>query len=692
MSTDHPSQVLRLQTGKGGGSHYASGRIVGCKKRGASWQTAKTLPNSGSLLSFRFLLFVTHSHLVDLLHGAVAGLGSRRRSIDLGSVLSGLGLLVDVQTERDQLVDALGEAGGLVVGVVCVVQRRLEEELDDGLDRLVALAVRLDLLLELLDDGALVRDLERLLGRHVARHGRVAEGLGLHDALHVGRPAELAGAERARRADQLVRHHHLLHLVAENILEGLGQVLVLLLLFLASLLLLLRLLELEVLGDVHQLLALELLELRHGVLVDGVDEEQHLEALVLERVEEGRLGDGLDGLARDVVHVLLVLGHARDVVGQRRLLVARLGRVEAQQLGQGGAVLRVLVDAQLDVLGEGAVELVELLLVLGDLVEELERLLDDVLLDHLHDLVLLERLAGQVQGQVLRVDDTLDESQPLGDQVRSIVRYEDAADVQLDVVLGLLGLDQVEGSALGHEQDGAELKLALDGEVLDAKMVLPIVGERLVEGGVLLRGDVLGITSPDGLLLVELLLLDLGLLDLLGLLLLLLVFFLVIIYLLDLGLLVLVLLGVLGLLGILIRHLLLRLLLDVEVDGVRDELGVLLDDLLDLALVEVVEQHNQQVQDDLGTAAQRLALGVGRDGEGATSTRLPDVLLVIIVLGDDADAVGNQVCRVETNTELADHGDISTGCEGLHKLLGTRASDGTQVVDDFLRHTFASKK
>src|SRR3569833_1192315 len=672
MSTDHPSQVLRLQTGKGGGSHYASGRIVGCKKRGASWQTAKTLPNSGSLLSFRFLLFVTHSHLVDLLHGAVAGLGSRRRSIDLGSVLSGLGLLVDVQTERDQLVDALGEAGGLVDGEARDEQRRLEEELDDGLDRLVALAVRLDLLLELLDDGALGRDLERLLGRHVARHGRVAEGLGLHDALHVGRPAELAGADGARRADQLVRHHHLLHLVAENILEGLGKVLVLLLLFLAGLLLLLRLLELEVLGDVHQLLALE--------------------ALVLERVEEGRLGDGLDGLACVVVLVLLVLGHARDVVGQRRLLVARLGRVEAQQLGQGGAVLRVLVDAQLDVLGKGAVELVELLLVLGDLVEELERLLDDVLLDHLHDLVLLERLAGQVQGQVLRVVDTLDESQPLGDQVRSIVRDEDAADVQLDVVLGLLGLEQVEGSALGHEQDGAELKLALDGEVLDAKMVLPIVGERLVEGGVLLRGDVLGITSPDGLLLVELLLLDLGLLDLLGLLLLLLVFFLVIIYLLDLGLLVFVLLGVLGLLGILIRHLLLRLLLDVEVDGVRDELGVLLDDLLDLALVEVVEQHNQQVQDDLGTAAQRLALGVGRDGEGATSTRLPDVLLVIIVLGDDADAVGNQVCRVETNTELADHGDISTGCEGLHKLLGTRASDGTQVVDDFLRHTFASKK
>ena len=51
-------------------------------------------------------------------------------------------------------------------------------------------------------------------------------------------------------------------------------------------------------------------------------------------------------------------------------------------------------------------------------------------------------------------------------------------------------------------------------------MVLPVVGEGLVEGSVLLLVDVLRVTSPDGLLLVQLLLLDAGLLDLLGLLLL----------------------------------------------------------------------------------------------------------------------------------------------------------------------------
>ena len=42
------------------------------------------------------------------------------------------------------------------------------------------------------------------------------------------------------------------------------------------------------------------------------------------------------------------------------------------------------------------------------------------------------------------------------------------------------------------------------------------------------------------------------------------------------------------LLGVLIWNFLLGLLQDVEVDGVGDELGVLLDDFLDLGLVQVV--------------------------------------------------------------------------------------------------------
>lgn len=86
--------------------------------------------------------------------------------------------------------------------------------------------------------------------------------------------------------------------------------------------------------------------------------------------------------------------------------------------------------------------------------------------------------------------------------------------------------------------------------MLDSEVLLPVVGQALVEGGVLLLGDLLRVTRPDGLRLVELLVLDLLLLDLLRLLGLLLV-----IDLLDLGLLLaLVLLGLCLIILNLLQH------------------------------------------------------------------------------------------------------------------------------------------
>ena len=42
----------------------------------------------------------------------------------------------------------------------------------------------------------------------------------------------------------------------------------------------------------------------------------------------------------------------------------------------------------------------------------------------------------------------------------------------------------------GNEEDSLEFKLTLNGEVLDSKMVFPIVGQALVEGAVLVYSDV----------------------------------------------------------------------------------------------------------------------------------------------------------------------------------------------------------
>lgn len=80
------------------------------------------------------------------------------------------------------------------------------------------------------------------------------------------------------------------------------------------------------------------------------------------------------------------------------------------------------------------IELVVVVLVLCDLVEELNALLDQVLLDDLEDLVLLQHLTGDVEGQVLAVNNALHKGQPLGDELLAVVHDEHPAHIQLDVV------------------------------------------------------------------------------------------------------------------------------------------------------------------------------------------------------------------------------------------------------------------
>merc|ERR1719258_368618 len=191
------------------------------------------------------------------------------------------------------------------------------------------------------------------------------------------------------------------------------------------------------------------------------------------------------------------------------------------------------------------------------------------------------------------------------------------------------GSKRSNGRALRHEEDRGELELALDGEVLDSEVLLPVVGERLVEGAVLLLGHLLGLARPDRLLLVHQVPLVRHLLDLLLLLLLLLR---LLVDLLDLGLVAVLLLLLVLRLVLVVVHLLVHRLLGPERDRVVDELGVLLDQVLEAALLEVLELVLLEVAHDLGAAPERLAVRVLAHGEGAARRRLPDVLLVVVVL------------------------------------------------------------
>ena len=74
------------------------------------------------------------------------------------------------------------------------------------------------------------------------------------------------------------------------------------------------------------------------------------------------------------------------------------------------------------------------------------RLRHDGTRTYLEDLVLLQHLTGDVEGQVLAVHNTLDKAKVLRDELITVVHDEDTSHIQLDVVLLLLGVKEVKGS------------------------------------------------------------------------------------------------------------------------------------------------------------------------------------------------------------------------------------------------------
>ncbi len=104
------------------------------------------------------------------------------------------------------------------------------------------------------------------------------------------------------------------------------------------------------------------------------------------------------------------------------------------------------MNTELDVLAERFVKLGEVILVFSNLAEEVHGLLDQVLANDLEDLVLLKGLTGDVEREILGVDDSFHEVKVLGNEVFAVVHDEDTANIELDVVALLLGFKEIEGS------------------------------------------------------------------------------------------------------------------------------------------------------------------------------------------------------------------------------------------------------
>ncbi|GJN33640.1 hypothetical protein PR202_gb22261 [Eleusine coracana subsp. coracana] len=335
--------------------------------------------------------------LVDLLHLALAGVVLQRRHFSVGLSRP---VLVDAEAKLEHAVDPGAEGVGVVKAKARGEESGLEEQHHEVLDGLVVL-VSICTLAELVHNGVLRVDLHGLLARHVARHARVPQGLCLHDPLHVGSPAVLTCDEAARGVHNTVRDHNLLNFVAQYLLDDLAQPLELLLQLLLPLLLVLALIKLQAfLGGRDKLLSLKVLELTNSILIDGINHVKNLVALLLQLLKERRVLHSLLALPSDVVDVILPLLHPGHIVLEAGQLITALGGVVPQELCKLGPVLGVLMDTKLEVLGEGLVELVVVLLVLSNLKEELNALLHKILADNLQDLVLLEHLTGDVEGKV----------------------------------------------------------------------------------------------------------------------------------------------------------------------------------------------------------------------------------------------------------------------------------------------------
>ena len=125
----------------------------------------------------------------------------------------------------------------------------------------------------------------------------------------------------------------------------------------------------------------------------------------------------------------------------------------SEELSELLSVAGVFVNTELEVLAELFVELLEVFCVFADFGEELDALLGDVLLDDLQDFVVLEILSADVKRKIFRVNNTSDETKILGDKILAVVHDENSSDIELDIVLLLLGLEHIERSSLGNKDD-----------------------------------------------------------------------------------------------------------------------------------------------------------------------------------------------------------------------------------------------
>ena len=173
----------------------------------------------------------------------------------------------------------------------------------------------------------------------------------------------------------------------------------------------------------------------------------------------------------------------------------------AQQLRKASQVSGVLTDSKLQVFRECLIEFLIFLLVFCQLRKEFKVLLNNVLMNNLQNFALLEHFSGDVQVKVFRVNHPTEEVEIFWNQLITTVHDGHMADIQFGVVLFVL--EEVKRSPMGDEQQCSEFQLTFYREVLYCQVIFPVIGKTLVELTIFLQGDVIRVSGPNGLGLVQ---------------------------------------------------------------------------------------------------------------------------------------------------------------------------------------------
>mmetsp|Transcript_24824 Transcript_24824/g.42027 ORF Transcript_24824/g.42027 Transcript_24824/m.42027 type:complete len:302 (+) Transcript_24824:1103-2008(+) len=288
-----------------------------------------------------------------------------------------------------------------------------------------------------------------------------------------------------------------------------------------------------------------------------------------------------------------------------------------------------------------------------ELSQHLQCLTNKFLTHDLQNLVLLQSLTGHVQRKVITVHHTAQEVQVSREQIIKVILNQHLAHVETDSCLtGIVVIVKL-FRIIRNKKNTFKFNFTLCFKMDPILGRGAVASNALVEGLVLVISHFIFITRPDSNIAVDSM--PIPHIHLLGLRTFLFLLFL------HLQAILFCVFGVIdSLLIILLVNLnhLLRLL--VQTDRKGDKFGVLLNHLLQALLLHELVGIILQKHGDLSSTAEGVSAGILGDGERGVSSRLPNVLVVVIILGDHAHLIRHQIHRVETHTKLSNQRHVLT--------------------------------